>query len=64
MNKKDYKAFYRFSEFGYTDPNSESDSLKEQFNIVQKTPNGKTVVECITDSISTLSDIHKRTEVR
>ena len=27
-------------------------------------PNGKTVVECITDSISTLSDIHKRTEVR
>ena len=27
-------------------------------------PKGKTVVECITDSISTLSDIHKRTEVR
>ena len=36
MNKKGYKAFYRFAELGCIEPNDENNSLKEQFNIVQK----------------------------
>lgn len=36
MNKKGYKAFYRFAELGCIEPDDENNSLKEQFNIVQK----------------------------
>lgn len=63
MNKKDYKAFYRFSEFGYTDPNSESDSLKEQFNIVQKTPNDGVLYEFMISFYGLGKSIDARVEV-
>ena len=36
MNKKGYKAFYRFAELGCIDSEEKGNSLKEQFNIVQK----------------------------
>lgn len=63
VNKKDYKAFYRFSELGYIDPDSESGSLKEQFNIVQKTSNDGVLYEFMISFYGLNNSINARVEV-